>query len=170
MLFACSNNLHRRSRCLAVQEIDVSEGFALYCTTRLPNPKFTPELSGGPLGLLLECCSTRWQLLCCSCGGEGCSTASFSTAPRSSAHPPPPTAIHPLRSLLTLCSQGDGHRLHCDPGRAGGPAAGPTHPQGEERAGEPAAAPAGRGEGESLLSVVLGWRRRGAAGVPCRCS
>ena len=43
------------------------------------------------------------------------------------------------------CSQGGGHRLHGDPGGAGGPAAGQAHPAREGGAGGAAPAPGGRG-------------------------
>jgi hypothetical protein len=31
--------------CLSVVQVDFSDTFKLFCTTRLPNPHFTPELS-----------------------------------------------------------------------------------------------------------------------------
>ena len=34
-----------RSSCCQTKEVDFSESFALFCTTRLPNPHYSPELS-----------------------------------------------------------------------------------------------------------------------------
>jgi hypothetical protein len=31
--------------CLSVVQVDFTDSFKLFCTTRLPNPHFTPELS-----------------------------------------------------------------------------------------------------------------------------
>ena len=60
----------RRGRGLAValgdKEVEVGEGFRMFLTTRLPNPKLTPELCAkvGAAGRARGCQETMtWQLL-----------------------------------------------------------------------------------------------------------